>query len=89
MVRPKIESQKYSGESEFHGQLRQQRSEKVQRDAGEQTAAEGGEAGHGQRLARLPLQGELVALNGGGGRAGVPGVWIRMAEMEPPKIAPQ
>ena len=56
--------------SEFHGQLRQQRSEKVQRDAGEQTAAEGGEAGHGQRLARLPLQGELVALNGGGGRGG-------------------
>ena len=56
--------------AEFHGQLRQQRSEKVQRDAGEQTAAEGGEAGHGQRLARLPLQGELVALNGGGGRGG-------------------
>ena len=56
--------------SEFHGQLRQQRSEKVQRDAGEQAAAEGGEAGHGQRLARLPLQGELVALNGGGGRGG-------------------
>ena len=69
---------------EFQRELGKQRGEEVQGDAAEQAAPEGAPAGRGERLARLTLQRHLVAAD-----AGVPGVWMRMAEMEPPKMAPQ
>lgn len=54
------------GRAELHGQLCQQWGEEIQRDTREQAAAEGGETGNGQGFARLTLQGELIAFNGGG-----------------------
>ena len=49
---------------ELHGELGEDRREEVERQAAQEAAAEGGEAGHRQRLGRLPAQGQLVAFDG-------------------------
>ncbi len=88
IVRPKIPSQNFFRRHEFQRELGKQRGEEIQGNAAEKTVPERAPAGRGERLARLTsviwYPSIAVAAD-----AGVPGVWMRMAEMEPPKMAPQ
>ena len=61
---------KYSGGSEDHGDVGQQRREEGEADQAERSRDKGGDGADGKRRAGLPLLGHLVAVDGGrhGGR---------------------
>lgn len=89
IVRPKVPSQNFSADMNFNASWASSGAKKYREMQLSRPPQKELQQAVASCLARLTLQRHLVPLYRRCRRRRVPGVWMRMAEMEPPKMAPQ